>query len=207
MINREDMLELTRRMNVSRNCFSRVAGAYVDGEGFIDNTFNVDFRDLKVSEKKRNLALAKEIPFAESNRELKEFVFSKGGMGKDSIHRLLLGLAQYGLQNDAVVNILCDELSQSIKINGEYGIYLFHGRYDIPLKGTDNEQQGESEEVYDFLILAAARVTKDYDPENAECGFLFPAFKDRSGDPLRINIFDRHPDSPQNAFRKRVLGG
>ena len=32
-IDREDMLELTRRMTVSRNCFSRIAGAYMDEEG------------------------------------------------------------------------------------------------------------------------------------------------------------------------------
>ena len=28
-IDREDMLELTRRMTVSRSCFSRIAGAYM----------------------------------------------------------------------------------------------------------------------------------------------------------------------------------
>lgn len=31
-IDREDMLELTRRMTVARNCFSRIAGAYLDEE-------------------------------------------------------------------------------------------------------------------------------------------------------------------------------
>ena len=35
-INREDMLELTRRMTPKRNCFSRIAGAYFDGEGFVE---------------------------------------------------------------------------------------------------------------------------------------------------------------------------
>ena len=39
-INREDMLELTRRMTVKRNCFGRIAGAYLDVEGFVDGTFN-----------------------------------------------------------------------------------------------------------------------------------------------------------------------
>lgn len=29
MINREDMLELTRRMTPSRTCFDRIAGAYI----------------------------------------------------------------------------------------------------------------------------------------------------------------------------------
>lgn len=43
-INRNDMLELTRRMTLSRNCFVRAAGAYIDDEGYIDNTFNVSFQ-------------------------------------------------------------------------------------------------------------------------------------------------------------------
>ena len=46
-IDREDMLELTRRMTVSRNCFSRIAGAYMDEEGFIDGTFNTHFLKRK----------------------------------------------------------------------------------------------------------------------------------------------------------------
>ena len=46
MINRNDMLELTRRMTLSRNCFMRAAGAYIDEDGFIDNTFNVNFKNM-----------------------------------------------------------------------------------------------------------------------------------------------------------------
>ena len=45
-INREDMLELTRRMTPKRNCFSRIAGAYFDEEGFVDGTFNRHFLNL-----------------------------------------------------------------------------------------------------------------------------------------------------------------
>lgn len=51
-IDREDMLELTRRMTVSRNCFSRIAGAYMDEEGFIDGTFNTHFLKLSGSRKR-----------------------------------------------------------------------------------------------------------------------------------------------------------
>ena len=43
MINRDDMLELTRRMTVSRTCFFRIAGAYMDNEGFEDSSFNIHF--------------------------------------------------------------------------------------------------------------------------------------------------------------------
>ena len=70
-INREDMLELTRRMTVKRNCFSRIAGAYIDAEGYIDGTFNTNFLNLTVHEKETNLAIAKAIPFSETNVNLR----------------------------------------------------------------------------------------------------------------------------------------
>ena len=72
MINRDDMLELTRRMTVKRNCFDRIAGAYMDEEGFIDGTFNQHFLNLTAPERDKNLKLAKAVPFAETNVKLKE---------------------------------------------------------------------------------------------------------------------------------------
>ena len=38
MINREDMLALTRRMTVKRTSITRIAGGYMDIDGFIDGT-------------------------------------------------------------------------------------------------------------------------------------------------------------------------
>ena len=45
-INREDMLELTRRMTPSRTSFTRVAGGYMEPDGEIDESFNVNFLNL-----------------------------------------------------------------------------------------------------------------------------------------------------------------
>ena len=59
-IDREDMLELTRRMTIARNCFNRVAGAYMDEEGFIDGSFNTHFLKLSPADKeKKPLKLTK----------------------------------------------------------------------------------------------------------------------------------------------------
>ena len=43
MINREDMLALTRRMTVKRTSMTRIAGGYLDMDGYIDGTFNMGF--------------------------------------------------------------------------------------------------------------------------------------------------------------------
>ncbi len=33
-------------------------------------------------------------------------------------------------------------------------VFLFHGTYDVPVKGTDKEWQEGSEEVYNYLLCA-----------------------------------------------------
>ena len=59
MINREDMLELTRRMTPARTSFTRIAGCYVDADGDFDGSFNINFLKLSASEKTKNLAKQK----------------------------------------------------------------------------------------------------------------------------------------------------
>ena len=72
MINREDMLELTRRMTPARSCFDRITGAYVNDMGEVEDTFNIHFGKLSASDKAKNLALAKAVPFAKTKEQLKE---------------------------------------------------------------------------------------------------------------------------------------
>ena len=73
MINREDMLELTRRMTPARSHIDRIAGAYYDAEGYIDGTFNTHFLKLSTAEKTKNLELAKAVLQAETNKQLKDY--------------------------------------------------------------------------------------------------------------------------------------
>ena len=54
MINREDMLELTRRMTPARTSFTRIAGCYVDADGDFDGSFNINFLKLSASEKQKS---------------------------------------------------------------------------------------------------------------------------------------------------------
>ena len=90
-IDREDMLELTRRMTLSRNCFTRVAGCYCDKNGEVDDTFNTSFLGLKPADKKQNLEMAKTIPFGRTNDQLAGYIFPEEGMKKGSFYQLLCG--------------------------------------------------------------------------------------------------------------------
>ena len=204
MINRDDMLELTRRMTPKRTCFSRVAGCYVE-DGYIDVTFNIHFGKLKESEKKTNLEIAKTIPFADTNKQLKEYEFPKDARRKDSMWALLTGLKETGLKDDALLTILYEVITEKYKGLSEYAIMVFFGTYDIPVKGTDGQWNEGSEEVYDFIIGAIAPYSGDYEVGKPEFGFLFPAFSDRSSDREKIDIYNINPGNENEKLIKLVL--
>ena len=102
-INREDMLELTRRTTVSRNCFGRLAGAYMDEEGFVDGTFNTHFQKLSGADKTRNLKIVKAAVFSETNVELKQYRFKQEEKKPGSTWQLLMALRECELKNDALL--------------------------------------------------------------------------------------------------------
>lgn len=206
-INREDMLELTRRMTLKRNCFDRIAGAYMDEEGIVDGTFNKHFQKLSAKDQQINLDIAKTIPFAETNVQLQEYAFGEADRKPGSIWQLLMALKECGLKNDAMLDVFYEEFGGRYHAGGSYAVYLFHGSYDVPLKASDKESLWESEEVYQFLICAVCPVNGDYEPGAPECGFLFPAFKDRSSDTERIDIYVADRDSRRAEDLRQILLG
>lgn len=189
MINREDMLELTRRMTVKRTSMTRIAGSYMDEDGFIDGTFNTNFLKLSIRDKEKNLAIAKTIPYAATNTELKQYKFSKESMKTGGIWQLLMGIKTSGLKNDALLETFYELVGESYETDHDYAIYVFHDCYDVPVKAADHERMWESEEVFEYIICAICPVSGDYEPGKPECGFLFPAFTDRSEDRNHVNVF------------------
>ena len=189
MINREDMLELTRRMTPARSHIDRIAGAYYDEESYIDGTFNTHFLKLSTAEKTKNLELAKTVLQAETNRQLKEYQIAENERKPGSIWQLLDGIKESGLQNDAFLDLLYEMVGEKYKPGKAFYCFLFHGMYDVPVKGTDKEWQEGSEEVYNYLLCAIGPLTGEYEPGLPDAGFLYPAFRERSSAPEFINIY------------------
>lgn len=206
MINREDMLELTRRMTPSRTCFDRIAGAYVNEWGEVEDTFNIHFGKLSGSDKAKNLNLAKTIPFAKTNEQLKEYTFPKEMKGTGSIHQLLQGIKECGLKNDDLMDVLYEQLADGYPADYECAFFVFHGTYDVPLKAKDKENLRESEEVYDFIICTISPMKGEYEPDDPVFGFLYPAFSDRSADYNKIDIFHSNPNQIEEGLMYKLLG-
>ena len=138
MIDREDMLALTRRMNVKRTSITRIAGAYIDREGFVDGTFNTRFLKLSAPERARNLAIAKAIPFAETNLSLKRYVIPQEKRGEGTLWQLLMGARSAGLENDALLDIFYEGAAARYRPGPDYGVFFFHDRSGLPGEAADH---------------------------------------------------------------------
>lgn len=206
MLKREDMLELTRRMTPKRTSFTRIAGCYLDRDGEIDGTFNTNFLNLSSSDKEKNLAIAKAIPFSRTNEELKEYAFSKENMGAGSMWQLLMAMKDCGLKNDALMDTFYEIVAEHYRNEEAYAIFVFHDRYDVPVKAEDKVRLGESEEVYEYLICAVCPLTGEYEPGIPECGFLFPSFSDRSSDIGHVAVFHAGNEKRHTELTEKVLG-
>lgn len=206
MIQREDMLELTRRMTPARNCFDRIAGAYIDDLGEVDESFNVHFGKLSGSEKAKNLTLAKAVPFSETNLQLKEYTFPEAMKGKNSMWQLLVTMQQCGLKNDALMEVFYEQIADGYPVDYPFAVYVFHGVYDVPLKAKDKESLWESEEVYDFIVCILSPLKGEYELDEPVFGFLYPTFSDRSVDKNKINIFHADPQQIEEGLMYKLLG-
>ncbi|MCB7319764.1 DUF4317 family protein [Lacrimispora sp. 210928-DFI.3.58] len=197
MINREDMLELTRRMTLTRNSIARIAGCYVDRDGDFEGSFNTNFLKLSVQERTKKLKLAKVIPFSDTNVNLKGYEFPADKRKAGSMWQLLMAMNECGLKNDALMDTFYDVMMETCGLDSEYAILVFHGRYDVPAKASDNERLWESEEVYEYMICALCPLLGEYEPGDPVCGFLFPAFTDRSSDLTHVAVFQADADRPR----------
>lgn len=204
-IDREDMLSLTRRMTLKRTSITRIAGAYIDLDGFVDGTFNTRFLKLSGPERAKKLEIAKEIPFADTNRNLKRYLIPNKNRGEDSLWQLLMGARAAGLENDSLLDVFYDIMAEKYQSDQEYGIFLYHDRYDIPTKAADHERLGESEQVFEYLICGVCPVTGDYEPEKPECGFLFPAYSQGGALVNCIDIFQSDVEQPHAEFTEMFL--
>ncbi|MBT9779405.1 DUF4317 family protein [Clostridium sp. MCC353] len=205
MINREDMLELTRRMTPARSSIGRIAGCYVDKDGDFDGSFNTNFLKLSSSERTKQLKTAKTILFSDTNVKLKKYELTPEMRKPGSMWQLLMAMNECGLKNDALLDTFYDIVMEKYPAGREYGILVYHGRYDIPAKASDKERLWESEEVYEYMICAICPLAGEYEPGEPECGFLFPAFTDRSGDLNHINVFQKDEKWPHKELLE-ILG-
>ena len=117
---------------------------------------------------------------------------------------------------------LCNDILSGMAHDMDYVILFYHSVYDIPCKGTDGADQGESDDVYDFITCLICPIKKSKEalaidggeirlttPDRVigapAAGFVWPAFTGRSPDPDSMIIYNADARDPRHFLFEDIL--
>lgn len=221
---KSDVLEIKKRFTKEKVTFDNIAGCYVDGSKNKVCTFNQSFLNLPEEEMFKYLDIAKKSLSGSIENNLIEYEFPTVEEASGGKQQILMGLRD-GYNNDALLDAYYDHIIESYATIENYLILVFHDNYDVIKKTTDHDSLDESEEVYQYLLIAICPVTLDkpaltYD-QNAqgvisrerdlvvgapEMSLTFPAFTDRSTDIHSCMLYHKNPKEVHTEFIENVLG-
>ena len=225
-MNNTDVLELKKRFKKG-NSIVRIEGCYVLSmdkkiQTYIDGYFD----DLSEDEQFRYLEIFRKGLSGVLGKNLQSLSFEKEeGAENPKTMMSLLALRDSELKDKNILNAFYQSIIDNYQAHSNYLILLINDLYDVPVKGTDNVLQGESEEVYSYVYCLICPVVMDK-PELAynegenliamkercplvglpEVGFLYPAFNDRSTDVNELLYYCKDPKDNHPEFIETFLG-
>ena len=218
-MNRMEIAEIRRRLNVDKNAVSRVRGCYVNEKREIVADFDRPLLSMPREEAEKYLALFRRTLAGVPGRNLIDVEFRPDQVMEGEAHGLLMSLNNTALSVHAGVQTLYRRIIDALELEGNYLILMLHDAYDVPFRRADaNKVDVISEEVFQYILLAVCpvKLTKaalSYCPEDnefhpldpdwvvapPELGFLFPGFDDRATNIYAALYFTRdaanlHPE-------------
>ena len=225
-MNQKEINELRRRFRADKSNISRIYGCFVNTNreivAYIDSSLGM----LKEEEQEIYLARLKKCLSGGQGRNLIDVEFSTQQVVDSEEHRLLSKLRSTQCADadarEALYRRVIDALDME---QSNYVILLASDSYDVPYRGTDDEDQADaSAEVFTYFVCAVCPVkdaTADlrffYDVSefhiassgpllgNTALGFLFPAFDSRSANIYNALYYVQKPDALHEEFIDAVF--
>ena len=211
-----DLQEIKRMWKKESLCCDRFSACYVDVlNGSIEIQESQSLLALTETELNRHIALIKKMIVddiggrmlqVELEREPKELVDARNSR----------------FRNEEVMQSFFENITNNIPSDNNYVILAYHMMYDIPRKGTDGADQGESEDVYEHILcmICPTKVQKTnlgiVDSKLSLTvpnrivsppitGIIWPAFDDRSVNEDAIIIYNADEEKPERWLHTRAF--
>ena len=200
-----ELLEIKRMWKQEKLCCDRFAACYLD-----------NMSGGYVMEESRPLMSIQE---EQINRHLKMInkliTTDIGGKAMQvpmkQVQGILDEVRDCRLCNEEVMETFLGIIWNSLSCESNYEIVTYHAVYDIPNKGEDGLNQGESDDVYEYILcmICPTKMTKTTicvedgklgmtTPDRVlgapVTGFIWPAFDDRTEDRDSMIIFNADPE-------------
>lgn len=224
-MNKKDVLELRRRLKKETCNINRMAGCYVDAYKNKVLRFNENFLNLPEEEFYKYLDIARKTLGGTIGNNILELAFPGEEEEVNGKQRFFMGLRESDLENEDLLERLYDLIIENYDHTGNFLILVYHDRYDIISRTSDNLKLDESEEVYEYLLTAVCPVElskpglgyrqdenrigariRDWVVGAPDLGFLFPAFDDHGADIHKVDYFVKDPKDSHAEFAENVLG-
>lgn len=224
-MDKKSISELRRRLKKDTCTFTKMTGCYVDDNK--NKVLNIDeiFLNLEDEEYFKFLEIAKKILSTNLGNNILELEFPLKEEEPGGHQQFLLALKKSELKDEALVERFYDLIIEKYDALGNYLILLFHDRYDVMVKTSDNNYIDESEEVYEYIICAIcpmilskpglgynkqdnkiSTLTREWMVGMPETGFVFPAFNDRSSDIHSVLMYTADAENVHTELIQDVLG-
>lgn len=223
-MNKADVLELKKRLTKEKVTFDNLAGCYVDASKNKVCKFNGNFLNLEEEEFFKYLDIAKKALSGSIGNNIMEYEFPAVEEASGGKQQSLMALRD-AFDNDNVLDAYYDHIIETYEYVGNYLILVFHDNYDVITKTEDKQSLDESEEVYQYLLVAICPVELDKpalrynaDSQGMESrerdwivgapatSILFPVFTERSADIHSVVVINKNPKESHPEFVENGLG-
>ena len=224
-MNRQEISEIRRRLNLDKNAISCIRGCYVNEKHEIVSMFNRPLISFPQEEGEKYMALFRRIFSGIPGKNLVNMTFRPDQVMDGEEHRLLSAMRNTALKVEEGVQTFYQRVIDSLEIEGNYLILLTHDAYDVPFMGRDDLKVDDaSEEVFDYILCAVCpvKLTKpalsyyaednefhnreqDWVVASPELGFMFPTFEDRASNIYNALYYTRDAATMHDEFVEGVF--
>lgn len=227
-MNKTEVAEIRRNFKPGRPCCTRVHGCYVTELGNIASQFNQSFAMMNEDESVLILNTLKKALGGKIGVNLLNLEFPTNHVMHNDEYRFLAKLRDEHLGSEEHIRSLYEKIIAAVELDSDYMILMVHNRYDVPTKRKDNEERDDdaSDEVFSYILCAICPVTDTKPalsyktPENElgnrtmdklltkgpVCGFMFPAFDDRTTNLYGAEFYTKDPSEKHEGLIKAVFG-
>jgi len=224
-MNKKEIGELRRRITYERNSITALRGCYVSERREIISCFDCSLALMPEEEAEKYLSILRKIFSGKPGITALDIAFSTHQVTDSEEHRLLMKLRETALRDDELVKDYYERVIQTLTLEGDCLILLAHDAYDMPKRGRDGADSGESEQVFSYIMSCVCPVkdTKPaltYVPDDGafhtgrvervasapEYGFLFPAFDDRAANIYGAMYYTRGVGENYPEFVESIFG-
>jgi len=197
-MNRKEIAQIRRRLNLEKCAATRIRGCYVSTERQVVSMFDQLPSRMPEEELEKYLSIFKKVLSGTQDKNLIGVEFSTEQVREGEEHALLTALRESALEDEAAVEEFYGKVIESLCMEDNYLILLMHDAYDVPAFTSDGEKLEDSTEVFHYILCAVCpvRQTKpalsycgadsafhprelDWVVNAPDVGFMFPLFEDR----------------------------